>query len=422
MTLTWPTVDPNGPTPVRYTVLPQRRRRCPPARHHRDPVRQRRHPLRRHSLRVRRQRDQQGRRGQDDARADGRAGAPSADPRPGARGPSRPTGQNAAGHGDLRRAAVARRARRTCGSCVNGTVGQGARRPRPAHRDLRGADQRRALPGRLEVCNEKPTPARPRTAQNVQTYGPLHDAHVISARSSARTSTAPRSSGWTVTVDTNGDPATVRVRSGERDETFAAQRASARSAGSTSSAARSTIGYSTTEHVRDPPGHDQRPQPRHRHAHRDRADHRRTRRRARHRSSGQPGQPVQRQSRQRRTGLLPRRRRHGLHPRVLRADQVRDVGLLLQDTATCDIYDSVDGQYASQTVRTNRSDEPSRLLRLPGPLDLAVCNGERSDASGGPSASSSAPAHSSHQQPQRQEDRVTLTTNRRPGSARPSTS
>jgi hypothetical protein len=50
---------------------------------------------------------------------------------------------------------------------------------------------------------------------------------------------------WTVTVDANGDPATVRVRSGERDQTFSANSVDV----STFTTSTIDIGYSTTENV-----------------------------------------------------------------------------------------------------------------------------------------------------------------------------
>ena len=71
--------------------------------------------------------------------------------------------------------------------------------------------------GYLEVCNEAGACERS-DERSVQTYGPLVSDHIVRI--------TPRGSGtevyWDITVDTNGDPASIRVRSSQRDETFTA--------------------------------------------------------------------------------------------------------------------------------------------------------------------------------------------------------
>lgn len=94
---------------------------------------------------------------------------------------------------------------------------------------------------RLRVCNEAQACSDSAT-RTVQTYGPLNDGHVLRIE--------PRPDGtrlsWTVTVDSNGDPATVRVTSTQgRDQTFAANGVDVQSF-STSSR---DLGYSATEQL-----------------------------------------------------------------------------------------------------------------------------------------------------------------------------
>ncbi len=92
----------------------------------------------------------------------------------------------------------------------------------------------------LEVCNESGACQRSST-QNVQTYGPLSDGHVISVRANVSGTRV----SWTVTVDANGDPATVRVRSSHRDQSFAANGVDV----STFTTNSVDLGYATTENV-----------------------------------------------------------------------------------------------------------------------------------------------------------------------------
>lgn len=94
---------------------------------------------------------------------------------------------------------------------------------------------------RLRVCNEAQACSDSAT-RTVQTYGPLNDGHVLRIE--------PRPDGtrlsWTVTVDSNGDPATVRVTSNQgRDQTFAANGVDVQSFTTSSR----DLGYSATERL-----------------------------------------------------------------------------------------------------------------------------------------------------------------------------
>ncbi|WP_203338573.1 Ig-like domain-containing protein [Nocardioides limicola] len=67
---------------------------------------------------------------------------------------------------------------------------------------------------RLEVCNEAGN-CEPSTQKSVQTYGPLVAAHIEEIQAERRNDTEVR---WRVRVRTNGKAAKVRVRSGQRDQ------------------------------------------------------------------------------------------------------------------------------------------------------------------------------------------------------------
>ena len=68
----------------------------------------------------------------------------------------------------------------------------------------------------LRVCNEFGR-CSDTTAKQVQTYGPLTSAKILSVRSEA----AGTGVRWIVTADANGNPAQVRIASGARDVTLA---------------------------------------------------------------------------------------------------------------------------------------------------------------------------------------------------------
>jgi large repetitive protein len=92
----------------------------------------------------------------------------------------------------------------------------------------------------LQVCNEKGS-CSDSSHKSVQTYGPLVAGHIISI--------TPQSSGtsvnWVVTVDTNGDPATVNIRSSRRNVNLSATGVDR----VTVSSGYVDLGYSSTETV-----------------------------------------------------------------------------------------------------------------------------------------------------------------------------
>jgi hypothetical protein len=105
----------------------------------------------------------------------------------------------------------------------------------------------------LRVCNEgqpgQPPACKDSAAKQVQTWGPLQAGHIVSATANV----SGTSVSWTITVDTNGDPADVRVTSNRgRDESFAANTVNTFSFTTRSR----DIGYSTSERItvelRDP--------------------------------------------------------------------------------------------------------------------------------------------------------------------------
>jgi hypothetical protein len=95
-------------------------------------------------------------------------------------------------------------------------------------------------PVQLEVCNEAGSCERS-TTKDVQTYGPLTDAHVLKVQPNVDGTRV----SWTVEVDANGNAASVRVRSGERDQTFSANGVDV----NTFTTSTIDLGYSKTETV-----------------------------------------------------------------------------------------------------------------------------------------------------------------------------
>ncbi|MGH3347473.1 MAG: fibronectin type III domain-containing protein, partial [Nocardioides sp.] len=80
-------------------------------------------------------------------------------------------------------------------------------------------DNDRAHSIQLQVCNEKGN-CSPSGTKAVQTYGPFASNHIISSQSHVReVDVNTYEVWWTITVDNNGDPARVRItsRSGDSD-------------------------------------------------------------------------------------------------------------------------------------------------------------------------------------------------------------
>jgi hypothetical protein len=96
----------------------------------------------------------------------------------------------------------------------------------------------------LDVCNEQER-CSASTSKTVQTYGPLNDGHVVSIRPRPGSGNPNTQMAWDVTVDANGDPATVRVSSSVRNETFQTSGVDTYSFTTTSR----DLGFSATEQV-----------------------------------------------------------------------------------------------------------------------------------------------------------------------------
>lgn len=227
----------------------------------------------------------------------------------------------------------------------------------------------------LEVCNEADACERSST-QTVQTYGPLRDEHIISARSSARRVGQDQYEvWWTITVDTNGDPASVRLTGSgggglpQRDETLQFNGVDVQS--------------QTTDRIRIDAEHSEilrvtisDPSPARgsgSRSYRYNAPPRET-----------PVVQISQGSRcnDRPGSGAPACNRSGSGMDCLHASCARIKFVtsgFYQDTARCDMYDSVDGQYVSRTIRTNGTDEPGLYYGYPGRTIYAVCNGERSN-------------------------------------------
>lgn len=224
VTLTWPAVDPNGPTPVRYTVLRDGRplpactgitaTRCDNSGMTYDGTQYR------YAVRAV-NKNGEGR------TTEGPASTWSAVGQPEAWGSwsVAPTGQNAQGT-----ASFTVPDSRGAQSRVRVLVGDAAAK------ELEGRGQRTETfgvpsndgpyPVTLEVCNESGACERS-TTQNVQTYGPFTDNSIISATSQGeRAGPNMWRVRWTITVDTNGDPAELAVNgnigggAGDRSETY----------------------------------------------------------------------------------------------------------------------------------------------------------------------------------------------------------
>ena len=227
----------------------------------------------------------------------------------------------------------------------------------------------------LEVCNESDACEQSST-QNVQTYGPLRDQHVISATSNARRVGQDQYEvWWTITVDTNGDPASVRLTGSgggglpQRDETLQFSGVDVQS--------------QTTDRIRIDAEHSEilrvtlsDPSP-------ARGSGSRS-----YRYNAPPREePVVRISQGSRCrdtpgSGLPACNRSGTGMDCLHASCARIKFVtsgFYQDTAGCTMYDSADGEYASRTIRTNGTDEPGLYYGYPGRTIYAVCNGERSN-------------------------------------------
>ncbi len=211
---TWPAVDPNGPTPVRYTVLRDGR---PLAQCTEQTGTSCVDPGIAYDGRTYQYSVRATNKGGQGRTATGPAASFEAIGEPEAWGAwsVRPTGSNNQGSAEFD-VPDANGATSTLRIFVDG----GLLRETPATgrrtEQITVADNNGPHAVQLEVCNEKGACSRSET-QSVQTYGPLTRSQI--------TSVTPSVSGtrvsWSVTADANGDPATLTVRSSQRGtETF----------------------------------------------------------------------------------------------------------------------------------------------------------------------------------------------------------
>ena len=238
VTLTWPAVNPNGPTPVLYTVLRNgtalptctaiTATQCDNAGMAYDGT------VYQYAVRAT---NKNG----DGKTTDGPPASWSAVGKPATWGSWTvgPTGQNAQGTATFEvpasRGGQSRVRVYVAGGVAKEFDGRG-----PQTQSFGTPTNDGPYAVQLEVCNESGACERS-TTQNVQTYGPLTNSHVLSVKANVDHTKV----SWTVTVDANGDPATVRVRSGERDQSFNANGVDV----STFTTSTVDIGYSTTENV-----------------------------------------------------------------------------------------------------------------------------------------------------------------------------
>jgi hypothetical protein len=223
VTVSWTAVDPNGPTPVLYTVerngtpLPQctdvAATSCDDAGLTYDGTT--------YTYRVRAT--------NNGARDDARTSPPgpgtnwSAVGRPAAWNDAawsvRPTGDNTMAEVSFT-VPPSRGARSEVSILVDGAVRQTQQRSGAGQRaTVSVGDNDRPHAISLRVCNEKGNCSDSGT-KNVQAYGPFNANHIVSAKAHVREIDVNKYEvWWTITVDNNGDPARVRVtsRSGDSD-------------------------------------------------------------------------------------------------------------------------------------------------------------------------------------------------------------
>ncbi|MEJ7832344.1 MAG: Ig-like domain-containing protein [Nocardioides sp.] len=225
----------------------------------------------------------------------------------------------------------------------------------------------------LEVCNEAGACSRSST-QSVQTYGPLVSGHIISVTPRMGDAVPNREVAWEITVDSNGDPATVRVQSSKRDETF-----NATGVDVFSFVTRSVdIGYSSTETIQvtisdgspggrgsgtrtatspstsaEPPPEPPPPPPEPPTVHTVRVSQ------GAHCNDSGPRCSVSGPS--------------CSHPSCAHIT-VTTTGFT-STTANCDFYDTIQGRFTSRTISTNRADQTTAYFGFPGEQVWAICGG-----------------------------------------------
>lgn len=219
----------------------------------------------------------------------------------------------------------------------------------------------------LRVCNEAGACSQSST-QGVQTYGPLVNGHIINVTARMGDAVPNREVAWGITVDSNGDPVTVRVQSSKRDETFNAVGPDVFSFYTRSV----DIGYDSTETIRVTI------------------------------SDGAPGG----RGTGTRTATSPRTSKEPLPTvQVTRGSRCSDVSNdpscnngggencvnsscarvavtttnFSSGSANCQFYDSRDGNFTDRAIQTNRTDEPGVYYGYRGEQVWAVCGGVESN-------------------------------------------
>ena len=238
-------------------------------------------------------------------------------------------------------------------------------------REVTVGDNDRAHTVSLQVCNEAGR-CSPSGAKSVQTYGPFVAGHIISMEPHTQESgTDSYEVWWTITVDNNGDPATVRVTSRVRDR----QRDPGRDAGD-------DLGRRADLH------HQQAGHPRRhvRHPARDAV------RRLPRRTGVQREDRITTQERPQPRATIARGTRcsdvagsglpacntdgSGTNCLVSSCGRIRVTSANYTDNQIrCEFWDNVDGQFSVRWVDSNRDFEPGTYYGYPGRQVWAVCNG-----------------------------------------------
>lgn len=212
--------------------------------------------------------------------------------------------------------------------------------------------------GFLEVCNEANECSRS-DERSVQTYGPFTANYIVRVTPETNRSKVT----WNITVDTNGDPATVRVRSSYRDETFTANVPDTYSF----STRTVDVGYSTEETITVTLS-DSSP---------NRAAVSKTVS-VRTENAPEPTVRVSRGSKCRDGTSNPCGGSSSNGTLCLHSSCGRVVITttnFTRDNTTCDIYDNVDGRWVTKSVQTNRSVQTSAYFGFPDRQIWAICSG-----------------------------------------------
>ena len=214
----------------------------------------------------------------------------------------------------------------------------------------------------LQVCNEKDSCSES-SHKSVQTYGPITSGHILSID--------PQVSGnqvnWVVTVDTNGDPATVNISSSRRNVTLSADSVNT----VTVSSGYVDLGYAYTETVNVTLS--------------DGAPNRGSARQTDSYRTPDPPPPTVSISQGTRcndgTGSNPCNTGGGgencINPSCARI-RITTTNFRTS-TATCVFHDNTEAGWSTRQITTNTSDEPGVYFGYPNRTVWAVCDGHESN-------------------------------------------